>query len=106
MAGTRLTVVATIKAKAGMEEKVREELLAMVAPTRKEPGCLNYDLHQAQEDSSLFIFYENWLSRKDLDEHLQTPHFQAFAAKADHLLARPVDITLCEMISPEVKKAG
>lgn len=106
MAGTKLTVVARIKAKAGMEEKVREELLALVAPTRKEPGCLNYDLHQAQDDSSLFVFYENWLSKKDLDEHLQMPYLQAFLAKADHLLAQPVDITLWEMISPEVKKTG
>ena len=106
MAGTKLTVVAQIKAKAGMEEQVRQELLALVAPTRKESGCINYDLHQAQDDNSLFVFYENWLSKKDLDEHLQTPHLQAFLGKADQILAQPIDITLWEMISPEAKQTG
>lgn len=103
MAGKKLSVVARIKAKAGMEEKVKEELLALVAPTRKEPGCLNYDLHQALDDQSLFVFYENWLSKKDLDEHLQMPYLQAFLAKVDQLLAQPVEITLWEMVSPAVK---
>jgi len=103
MAGAKLTVVARIKAKAGMEGKVREELLALVAPTRKESGCLNYDLHQALDDRSLFVFYENWLSKKDLDEHLQMPYLQAFLGKVDQILAQPVEITLWEMISPEVK---
>lgn len=103
MAEKKLTVVARIKAKAGMEAKVKEVLLGLVAPTRQEAGCINYDLHQALDDKSLFVFYENWLSKKDLDEHLQTPHLQAFLAKVDDLLAEPVDITLWEMISAVAK---
>jgi len=103
MAGAKLTVVAKIKAKPGMEARVKEELLALVAPTRKESGCLNYDLHQALDDRSLFVFYENWVSKKDLDEHLQMPYLQAFLGKVDEILAQPVEITLWEMISPEVK---
>lgn len=103
MAGAQLTVVATIKAKPGMEERVKEELLALVAPTRSEAGCLNYDLHQALDDSSLFVFYENWQSKGDLDKHLQTPHLQAFLGKADQLLARPIDITLWGMVSQKAK---
>jgi quinol monooxygenase YgiN len=101
--GTKLTVVARIKAKPGMEEKVKDVLLALVAPTRTEPGCINYDLHQALDDKSSFVFYENWQSKKDLDEHLQTPYLQAFLSKAEHLLAQPLDITLLEMISQKDK---
>jgi quinol monooxygenase YgiN len=103
MAGPKVTVVARIKAKPGMEERVKEELLALVAPTRTEPGCLNYNLHQALDDTSSFVFYENWLSKQDLDEHLQKPHLRAFLMKEDHLLAQPMDITLWEMISQEDK---
>ena len=100
---TKLTVVARIKAKPGMEEKVKDVLLALVAPTRTEPGCINYDLHQALDDKSNFVFYENWQSKKDLDEHLKMPYLQAFLSKAEHLLARPLDITLLEMISQKDK---
>jgi len=98
MKSTRITVVARIKARAGMEETVRRELLALVAPTTKESGCISYDLHQAADDQSLFMFYENWCSREDLDEHLNKPHFLAFRDKTAGLLAEPVEISLWELI--------
>ena len=48
MKAESLTVVAQIKAKPGKESQVRQELLSLVAPSRQDDGCLNYDLHQAQ----------------------------------------------------------
>jgi len=98
MANKKVTVVARMKARPGMEEAVRHELLALVPPTTREKGCINYDLHQASDDNALFMFYENWCSREDLDEHLSTPHMQAFLGKVDDLLAEPVNISLWEMI--------
>ena len=95
----KLTVLALIKAKEGMEETVRTELLSLVNPTRSEPGCINYDLHQAPDDKSLFIFYENWKSKEDLDRHLEMPYLKAFLEKAGNILEKPVEITLLEMIS-------
>lgn len=103
MAENNVTVVARIKAKPGLEEQVKKELLGLVAPTRSESGCINYDLHQSLDDSNLFVFYENWTSKKDLEEHLEKPHLQAFKAKAEELLAEPLDISLLQMISDVVK---
>ncbi len=98
MTNGKVTVVARIKARPGMEERVREVLQALVPPTTRERGCITYDLHQAAGDTSLFMFYENWCSREDLEEHLGTPHLQAFLGKADELLAEPVDVSLWEMV--------
>ena len=95
----KVTVLAMAKAKEGMEETVRQELLSLVNPTRSEPGCINYALHQANDDKSLFIFYENWKSKEDLDKHLGMPHLKAFLEKAEGLLAKPLEVTLLEMIS-------
>ncbi len=100
MAEGKVTVVARIRAKAGKEELVREHLMALIGPTRAEAGCINYDLHQSVEDKGLFLFYENWVSKKALDTHLATPHLEGFKAVADEILAEPLDITLWEMISP------
>jgi quinol monooxygenase YgiN len=94
----RVTVVARIKAKPGFEEALRKELLALIAPTSRERGCISYDLHESVEDNALFMFYENWCSREDLDEHLDQPHLRAFMDNAEALLAEPVDISLWEMI--------
>jgi quinol monooxygenase YgiN len=99
MADRKVTVIARFKAKPGMEETVRQEVMNLVAPTRSEAGCINYDLHQSSDDPSLLMLYENWVSKEALDEHLAMPHLEAFKAKADEILAEPLDITLWEMIS-------
>ena len=104
MADKKVTVIARIKAKPGMEETVKNEVLALVAPTRAEAGCINYDLHQTADDKSVLMLYENWVSKKDLDEHLAMPYLEAFKAKAEELLAEPLDISLWEMISKVDKK--
>ena len=101
MPETKLSVVAYIEAKPGMEERVKQELLAIVEPTRREQGCFNYDLHQSADNPALFVFYENWTNKAALDAHLETPHVQAFIGQAETLLARPVEITLWNMLSEE-----
>ncbi len=95
----QVTVLATIKAKKGLEETVRNEILALVPPTRAEEGCLNYDLHRSCDDPAVFMLYENWVSKDDLDKHLAMPYLQAFLGKAENMLAEPVGIELWEMIS-------
>jgi quinol monooxygenase YgiN len=99
MADKKVTVVARIRAKEGMEERVKKELLALVNPTRKEKGCISYVLHQSVENKSLFMFYENWVSKGDLDEHLKMPYMKSHLEKAKEILAEPGEITLWEMIS-------
>jgi quinol monooxygenase YgiN len=98
MAGRNVTVFALVKAKPGMEETVKQELLALVVPTRTEEGCINYDLHQSLENKGHFRFYENWTSKELLDRHLQSAHVKRFIGKMDQLLAEPPEITLWGMV--------
>jgi quinol monooxygenase YgiN len=93
-----LTVTAQINAKPDKESQVRQELLSLVAPSRKDAGCLNYDLHQALDNPALFLFHENWTSKAHLDRHLQKPDFQAVLARVGQLVAEPPQITLWEKI--------
>jgi quinol monooxygenase YgiN len=99
MAEKKVTVLARFKAKKGMEDKLRDAIMACVAPTRAEAGCINYDLHQMTDDRGDLILYENWRSKQDLDEHLETPYLQELKAKAGELCSEPIEITLWEMIS-------
>jgi quinol monooxygenase YgiN len=103
MADGKVTVVATFKAKAGMEDAARDAILALIAPTRAEAGCVNYDLHQTTDDPSLFMLYENWVSQKDLDAHLAMPYLKELLGKADDLFKEPVDIAIWQMISEPAK---
>jgi quinol monooxygenase YgiN len=93
-----LTVIAQIKVKPGKESQVRQELLSLVAPSRKDAGCLNYDLHQALDNPNLFMFHENWTCKAHLDQHLQKPDLQAVLGRVGQLVAEPPQITLWEKI--------
>jgi quinol monooxygenase YgiN len=94
----KVTVIARARAKSGLEETLLQEILALIPPTRAEAGCINYDLHRSADDPALFMLYENWVSMKDLEEHLAMPYLEAFKAKAPDLLAEPLEITLWKMI--------
>ena len=89
-----LTVMAKIKAKQGKEDETKSALQELIRPTHAEEGCVQYDMHQDNEDPSLFFFYENWKSKEDLDKHLKTPHLQNFFGKEKVLLEEPVQIHL------------
>lgn len=81
-----LTVIAHMKAKPGKEAELRRELEALVGPTSKEDGYVNYNLHVSREDDGVFYLYENWESGEKLDAHLQAPHLVRFAELLPDLL--------------------
>jgi quinol monooxygenase YgiN len=93
-----LTVIAQIKAKPGQEGQVRQELLSLVAPSRQDAGCINYDLHQAADNPALFLFHENWASKAHLDAHLAKPDLQAALGRVGTMVAEAPQITLWEKI--------
>jgi quinol monooxygenase YgiN len=81
-----LTVIARMTAKQGKEQELRSALEALVPTTVAEDGCVNYDLHVAEDDPATFFFYENWESGAQLDAHLGAPHLVEFAGRLDDLL--------------------
>lgn len=81
-----LTVIAFMKAAPGKREQLRQALEALVEPTSREKGYVNYDLHQGVEDPDQFFFYENWESGDDLDAHLAASHLTEFAGRIPDLV--------------------
>ncbi len=103
MTPNKVTVLATFKTKVGMEADAKKAILELLEPTRSEAGCINYDLHQSADDPSVFMLYENWVSQKDLDEHLAMPYVKDLLGKAEDLFAGPVEIAFWQMVSTPVK---
>lgn len=92
MKSQNITLIATMKAKSGKEELVKEALLSLIQPTRAEKGCVTYILHQDCDDKALFMFYEDWTSKGALDEHLKTPHMKELLDRSDELFVAPLEI--------------
>lgn len=94
MKNTPLTIVAKIFAKAEKRELVKSELLKLIAATKLEKGCIDYDLHQDNEDPNVFLFFENWESRALWQEHMKNSHIAAFQKATEGAVA---SVTLNEM---------
>ena len=93
------TIIGTVTARPETREELASLLMAQVAPTRAEAGCINYDFHVDAADPCVFVFYENWTDRAALDAHLAMPHLQPLVSQLDRLLAFPVDIRPLIMLS-------
>lgn len=94
-----LTVIASMRAKPGKEQEVREALSGLIERTVREEGCVNYNLHQGVEDPAIFYFYENWTGKAELEAHLQSPPLQALTARSDELLDGGLTVALLRRIA-------
>ena len=94
-----ITVVATFEARPGKETELRNALIGLVAPTRNEAGCLNYDLHVLPENPGKFLFHENWTTKAALEVHLQSPHIQALLPRVDVLCSKSPEIVIWDRIA-------
>ena len=75
--GEVITAATFIHGLPGREDDLRDHLLSLAAPTRAEPGCLQYDLFQSPDAAHEFLRIERWKSIADLDAHKAMPHLRA-----------------------------
>ena len=87
-----LRVVARIIARPDHVDVVRSYLTELLEPTRKEPGCVSYELLHNRSDPTDFTFVEEWESDGALEAHLNTPHIRNVIARLTGLLAAAPDI--------------
>ncbi len=88
----KITVLASIKTKPGKENAFRDALATVMHHTHEEKGCLHYSIHQNVDRPDEFATVERWQVRADLDAHMQTPHFTAFAKQMPDLIVAPPKI--------------
>jgi quinol monooxygenase YgiN len=82
-----VTLVVILRARESQETLLEAELRALVSPTRKEDGCLRYDLHRSVEGPGAFLLHEIWETREHHTAHTKTDHFLRWNARKDALLA-------------------
>ena len=55
--------------------EVKQTLLALIVPIRKMKGCLSHNIFLDIENDNGLSLIEEWESREDLDDHLQSEKF-------------------------------
>src|SRR4030042_719776 len=98
MAESTLRVVARVKARSEKVNELLSILSSLVEPTRKEPGCIRYELLQNNEDPTDFTLVEEWQNDTALQSHFATKHFKDALFKLPNLVAAEPDIRRYHLI--------
>ena len=90
-----LDVVAVITAKSGSEPIVEQALKALVVASRRDHGCISYDLFASESTPGTFVTVEKWESQEDVDAHMASSHIaDVITAAGDHFDGFPAIHTL------------
>lgn len=71
------------QAKEGRYEEALDAVLALVAASQKEEGCVSYDVFESGTRADVFMICETWASQEALDAHKQTAHFIQYVAQLE-----------------------
>jgi len=70
-------------------ERFREITIQNAEASRKEDGCVRFDILQQDDDPTRFTFIEMFKSREDGAAHLETNHFKKWLEEAPALMVEP-----------------
>jgi quinol monooxygenase YgiN len=90
---TDLVIFAVAKAKPGSEQALLDALMEAAAPTRAQPGCVDFTLYRAAGNPGTITAVERWASPTHHDRHLQGAHVARLMEAMGTLLAEPPSIT-------------
>lgn len=99
MTDEKIVLMARLKVKPEAVDQIKAAALAIVEDSRSETGCINYDIHQAIDDETVFMWHETWANKAALDEHFAKPYFGEFFAKVEQAAAEQPQINLTKMIT-------
>ena len=85
-------VLARITVKTEAADAAGKVLAELAAQSRKEEGCVQYEIYHQEQAPHIFQTVEHWKSKGDADLHMATPHVGAAFAAAGPLLAGPPEI--------------
>lgn len=91
-----IIVLATIMAKPGNRPALEALAAECASETRKEAGCLSYELLVSFEDENKAVFTERWKDMDAFQAHLKTRHFLKFMSGAKNLVAQAPETKLFE----------
>jgi quinol monooxygenase YgiN len=76
-----VVLVVTWMAKVGREAEVAGVFSKLTEESRKEPGCIIYQVHRHKTESRRFLIYEEYKDDAALEAHRATPHFLQYVKK-------------------------
>lgn len=76
-----VVLAVTWMAKLGHEAAVADIFSKLTEVSRKEPGCMIYQVHRHKTDTRRFFIYEQYKDDAALEAHRASQHFLQYARK-------------------------
>lgn len=70
----------------------------MVRQSRKESGCIGYELVQDEQDAQVYYFIEKYADADAVAQHRETAHFQTLVPQIAALRTKPSEVSTCRVI--------
>jgi quinol monooxygenase YgiN len=86
------TLIVRLQTKEDVGAKFEAAFAKAVAPTRKEKGCLAYQLNRDGKKPANYLLYERWQNLAALEAHLKAPHITALLGEIGDLLDGPPEL--------------
>ncbi len=67
-------IIYEFKVKAGKEKEFEAAFVPFLEESRKEPGCVAFQLNRDTEHPEVYVVYEQFKSVAALEEHVKLPH--------------------------------
>lgn len=83
----------------GKEQAFMELALQMVQQSRREPGCIGYDLVRDKEEKQVFYFIEKYADEAALEQHRATLYFHSIVPQMGELRVKPSEVRICTVVS-------
>ncbi len=76
-----LTIIARPTVDPDRVDDIKDAMLDLVDATRREEGCIRYELHQDNLQPNRFVFVETWESRELWRRHMEGDAIDVFNAR-------------------------
>lgn len=93
-------IIATVIAKAGYRDEVKELLLDLVGPARNEPDCLYYEVYQDESAPDTFRIVDGWASDQAVLDHVAHPNVAHVTKQLAPLVVSSTYVTSLRVSDP------
>lgn len=89
-------VVANLRVKPEHAGDMARKLVEAAQTYRKDQGTLAWHVHRSEQDPNLFVIYERYGQKSDLDTHRANPYYSEFGKTIGPWLDGRAEITFLE----------
>lgn len=76
----------------------KEITAKLIDETRKEEGCIIYELFQDNDNEQIFIFVESWESMELINKHIESTHCQELVPKMEKICQEKMELHFMSLI--------